>query len=337
MRQLNNVDSLIFLRSVGTGTNPNIHLPARGLVALDLFSTKEQFIIPAPLAILSANRKHFYDVTNNEINVFDTQTGKLVKNLKISGDLNTELDNRKILKRDITVDEKWFYQVSGVTEYPLLLQTVDLKNGNVPASIYISDTKCTTVAYVQNGQNSLYLRCKDTIKQLYITKNVIANLEISSKSLLALSNNMQELYVLSDGLISIVDNRANKLVGRLSLEIGSSQTFYKLLVSRNGSKLIAVSKLYKSSAQGNLNIMKPIGTHFEIFDLRSRQKMSNFDWEYDFQSIEISWDGRIIYGLVLKQTDQAIDSEYIKCDSATGKVLLRRTLPQEIITELLLV
>lgn len=333
-------NNLLYLRSVGSGSDPSVTPPlaARGLIATDVITLQELFTIPVAHAFLSSSRQYFYNVLEKKIEVFDGHTGKQVGNIILSHSLKAGLNGRRIIKQYTSHDERLLYQISGITEYPLLLQLVDLKSGNVLKSTPISDPSCNTiVAFVQNAKDAIYLRCKELVHRLDIITQQIMPLSISSHSLIAIAPNGHLLYSLANGVVSIHDIKTGTILEFLPLTLNTSPGYYKLLISNDGLRLFAIAKTYEKSGSEQEIRLKQVGTYVEIFDLKSKKQLSRIEWLFDFLSFEINQDGTVIYGISLECSEYSANSKLTSYDAIMGSVLSQHIYFDEIITELILV
>jgi hypothetical protein len=337
-------DRILYLRSVGSGDNPNFvrPIPERGLIATDVITGSELFTIPATHAILSPNRQRFYAVEEDRIEVFDALTGRQRRIIGTDNSLTSALGGGHMMMRGISANERWLYRIWGVTVHPMLLQMVDLEDGHVLDPIVI-DADCRSMVYTQNAGNTIYFRCEDRLKKFDFDTQQLILLEDPKHPLLVdLSPDGKRLIALASlatGEIHVYDTETWQIIHTLKYGFKARTGPNKLLISRDGARLVVAHGINKEIIRGTIpGWYGPIATHFEFFDLETWQGISAFEMEDVFPSLDITYDGTILYGtLWASPSDASALSTYVGIDPTEGTIQFQRTRPDELISQAFLV
>ena len=333
---------ILYLKSVGSGDDPQIIPPLypHGYIAIDSTNGKTLFTIDTVDAVLSPSRTRLYSVQPNEIVIFDTTTGQHIKSISREPDLFSEITNSKILKRSISSDEKLLYEVHHRTTQPLVFQSMNLNSGSMLKPISIDDDCVMVVAHVANVFDMVYFRCGRNIKYMDVYDPILRVLNLPSHALLTLSPDQQKLYSMFDGKLSSYDNKTQSLITSLILLKNQSDgpQHQRLLISRDGTKLVIMSHLYEKLDRGETGVYKSQGiVACEVIDLTHNRHMNLFTYEGHFTAFELTYDGAILYATTLQRYANSIDSVLVKIDVLTGQLISRRTYFDSVITELFLI
>jgi hypothetical protein len=335
---------LLYVRSIGSGDDPYVtpSLPPRGLVARDSVTGEDRFTITDARAFLSPNRRHFYSIRNDRGEIFDASTGEYLQTVLTKG-LEPVAPNNLRVTSGISPSEQWYYEVFIDNLNSLLsLRFIDLQKGELQKPITLLCDGNAPVQPTRNAESALYLQCSKSLKRVDLDTQQITSLDMPPYFLNAISPDERQHFSLSKGQITVFDSETHHTVRTLALKLQPSVSYYpsyRLFVSRDGSKIICISRIMKSTDSESGKESNEIKTYFEFFATATGQLISSFGLANDLVCFEFSDDAAIMYTATLKRnlSTASIDTICIRVDTATGSIISQFVHFNEVITELLLV
>lgn len=321
--------------SAGLNTSQNYRLLARGLVALDVLSRDTLFTIPVLSGCLLRHKRRLYNYNHPNITAFDLTDGTLIRQSTVSADLADDRVGRHLIKHGITRDEKYYYQISGVTTLPLLLQRVEIATGEVLGPVYVDASCNTTVGPMQNEHDELFLRCRDRIMSINIATTALTTWEIPIWALPFAWQDASVLYVCLEGSLLVYKDRV--LLHRIGDGTFKKEgvSTYKLLLSADKTKALIV---YHDTVYGSGDLWEAaskVGTTFQLIDTHNHTIISEFYIAHYLTAIEINDNASVLYAVCIKLNASIIDSEYMEIDMSTGRLIYSRLYENELISSLI--